>query len=179
MILNQSVESFIEEYIDYIDKEEWDYVYQQAEIHMSYPYELTSKLLEAGINPLENLTVVPFSYAPLELDSAILNPKCTTIQQDAFNSCEKLTHIILPEGLVNIDTRAFSGSGLVEINFPSTLEMLGPAAFSNCKNLKKISYNGTIDQMNQVRVWEEVFDGVPAYYIECTDGNIELRDIDE
>ena len=177
--MNLSIENFIEKYIEYIDSEQWDYVYQQAEIHLEYPYELTSKLLEAGIDPLPSLSSVPYSYAPLELDNAVLSSNCETIGSDAFNGCENLTHIILPEGLKTIDSGAFAHSGLREVNLPNTLEILGPAAFQDCKDLKKITYNGTIDHLNKVRVWEEVFDGVPAHYIECKDGNIELRDIDE
>lgn len=177
--MNMTVDKFIENYIEYIDKEEWEYIYQQAEIHLEYPYDLTSKLLVAGIDPLPSLTIVPYSYAPLEIKEATLSSKCTRIEASAFNGCLELETINLPEGLQVIDSMAFFNSGLKEITLPSTLLVLGPQAFASCNKLEKITYNGTIDQINKVRVWEEVFDNVPAHYIECIDGNIELRDIDE
>lgn len=177
--MNMTVEHFIEKYIEWIDKDEWDYIYQQATIHLEYPYDFTAKILQVGINPLAHMTSVPYSYAPLEIKEVALSSKCTRIEASAFNGCSELETINLPEGLEVIDTMAFFNSGLKEITLPSTLLVLGPQAFASCNKLEKITYNGTIDQINKVRVWEEVFDNVPAHYIECTDGNIQLRDIDE
>lgn len=174
-----NVDEFIDKYIDWIDKNEWDYVYQQATLLLEYPYDFTAKLFEADIDPLPYMTSVPFSYAPLEITNITLPSKCTRIEAQAFNSCEELKTINLPEGLEIIDMSAFRGSGLTEVVLPSTLLVLGPQAFAECKHLKKISYNGTIDQINKIKIWEEVFEGIPAPYIHCTDGDIELRDIDE
>ena len=174
-----SVDEFINKYIDWIDKNEWDYVYQQATLLLEYPYDFTAKLFEANIDPLPYMTTVPYSYAPLDINKVTLSSKCTRIDASAFNCCSNLKTIELPEGLEVIDQSAFSDSGLIEITLPSSLIILGPYAFKDCKDLRKINYNGTIDQMNKVRVWEEVFEGIPTPYIHCTDGDIELRDLDE
>lgn len=177
--LDMEVEDFIKKYIDWIDKDEWEYVYEEAELHLQYPYELTSLLMKANIDPLPHMTSIPFSYAPMNIKNIIIPDKCKSIGVDAFNSCDQLTHINLPEGLAVIDSRAFYCSGLKEITLPSTLEVLGAETFKGCQNLVKIKYNGTIDQLNEVKIWEECFEDIPAVLINCIDGDIELGDVDE
>lgn len=58
--------------------------------------------------------------------------KITEIGQYAFGSCEKVTEVKLPEGLLSINHSAFSGcKGLKVCNFPSTLISIGDYAFTS------------------------------------------------
>ncbi|MBR2719268.1 MAG: leucine-rich repeat protein [Clostridia bacterium] len=64
----------------------------------------------------------------------------TTVNgNNIFEGCEKLTSVTIPEGVTEIPRRAFSGNiYLKEVNFPSTLEVIGSDAFAGCKSLTKV-----------------------------------------
>ena len=50
----------------------------------------------------------------------------------------------IPEGVKEIEEYAFSKTGIKEIKFPSTLEMIGARAFLNCKSLKDVVIPGNV-----------------------------------
>lgn len=56
-----------------------------------------------------------------------------------FGGCKNLTHLSLPEGLVDI---GMPNSGIKEINLPSSIKV---ATFSDCPNLTKVIFNNDID----------------------------------
>lgn len=51
----------------------------------------------------------------------------------AFSGCEELKTVVLPENLYEIQSDAFSGSGLTSIAFPKTLRKISKDAFSGTK----------------------------------------------
>ena len=57
----------------------------------------------------------------------------TTIGNDAFKSCSKLTSLTLSEGLVSIGKYSFYNIGINEIAFPATLKSVGDYAFAYCR----------------------------------------------
>ena len=66
-----------------------------------------------------------------------------SIGSNAFKNCENLKGVSLPKKLTAIGKGAFSGSGLTEIAFPSTLEKC-EGGFTDCRTLKKAVFaNGT------------------------------------
>lgn len=84
----------------------------------------------------------------------------TTVGYDAFEECENLKSIILPEGLTTIENDAFSSTGIKTIEIPKGVNTISRSAFNssyietvvlpnnivkidemafrNCKKLKKI-----------------------------------------
>ena len=55
------------------------------------------------------------------------------------HNCINLTTVVLPEGLEEIESGAFSGClNLKNINFPTTLWMIHEYVFANCTSLKKV-----------------------------------------
>ena len=57
----------------------------------------------------------------------------TAIGPHAFEKCDNLYGVSLPEGIVRIEEDAFFGSKLMsDINFPSTLKSIGNRAFNGC-----------------------------------------------
>jgi len=78
---------------------------------------------------------VPYSVTHVRVD-----PSVTVIPQSAFDGCEKLEEVELPEGLITIGINAFYGcASLKRINFPSTLEEIGESAFESCYHLDGIT----------------------------------------
>lgn len=91
--------------------------------------------------------------------SYIIPSSVTTVGRDAFEECENLKSIILPEKLTSIEESAFSSSGIKTIEMPAGVTTISRSAFNssfiesivlpnnivkidemafrNCKNLKK------------------------------------------
>ena len=61
------------------------------------------------------------------------------IAPSAFSLCTSLEKVTLPEGLLYIDSLAFSQTGLTSITLPKSLEYLGFIAFTCCDNLAEIN----------------------------------------
>lgn len=59
------------------------------------------------------------------------------ISENAFNGCEAIRSVDLPDSLVKIGNRAFINClSLEKINFPSSIIEIGSGAFWNCTSLK-------------------------------------------
>lgn len=62
-----------------------------------------------------------------------------SIAKEAFLNSGNITKVILPEGLMKIETSAFQGAyNLEEIYLPNTLQSIGESAFNSCGKLKSI-----------------------------------------
>ena len=62
--------------------------------------------------------------------TSVVIPPMATIPRGLFSS-NNLTHVNIPEGVVNIDQSAFSGNNLTSITFPKTLTTIGSVVFFN------------------------------------------------
>ena len=70
----------------------------------------------------------------------ILRTNTKGIADFAFQYCEKLSNIIVPEGVTSIGNNAFSGcTELQSIDIPSSVSSIGRAAFYNCTGLTSIT----------------------------------------
>ena len=88
----------------------------------------------------------PITYIPGEHTGGIWQPA------GAFNSCEELTTITIPNSVTNIGTQAFIF----------------------CSSLTSITFYGTIEEWNNITKGSGWNDYVPATYVQCTDGQVEL-----
>ena len=59
------------------------------------------------------------------------------IAEDAFYGCE-IDSLVIPEGVKEIEERAFTYSKFAEIKLPDTLKIIGNYAFENCSKLKSV-----------------------------------------
>ena len=82
----------------------------------------------------------------------------TEIGPFGFWRCQQLIgDLILPEGLRVVGRASFLGDySLTGVEFPSTLESLEGAAFSDCRNLTYVLFNGQSPTMSS---WEATFNG--------------------
>ncbi|MDD6811655.1 MAG: leucine-rich repeat protein [Lachnospiraceae bacterium] len=60
------------------------------------------------------------------------------ISDYAFKNCSQLTKVNMGEGTTLIGTEAFYGAGLTSVEFPQSIEEIGPGAFAYCESLQKI-----------------------------------------
>lgn len=73
---------------------------------------------------------------PQEIDGVPV----TEVARNAFAACERLTAVILPEGLKKLCSDAFRSCRKLErVELPSTLEEVGDSAFNGCLALTAVS----------------------------------------
>lgn len=69
-------------------------------------------------------------------DTILLPASIHTIREEAFLGAASIQKVIVPEGVTEIQSRAFAESSLKEINLPDSLESIADDAFQGCENLK-------------------------------------------
>lgn len=92
----------------------------------------------------------------------------TSIGAEAFEYCNRLESITIPESVKFIGWGAFYGSRLTSITIPDSITSIGPKAFYNCYNLTNV-------YISSIEAWCNIsFDDVyssPLYY----DGDLYLN----
>jgi len=87
----------------------------------------------------------------------------TLIGTHAFQSCDALTSIIIPEGVTSIGNYAFRDcSALTSITLPKGLTSIGDEAFRSCSALTEVNYNGTIADWCGISFGDD--EANPLYY---------------
>jgi hypothetical protein len=82
------------------------------------------------------------------LETVKLPDSLVAIFENAFRDCHSLKTIVLPKGLTSISNYAFSGSGLTEVTFQKTDELLTiyGAAFKGCKELVTVNFEEGVEK---------------------------------
>lgn len=93
--------------------------------------------LEEGIQKINENAF----YECNQLTSVTLPDSLTSAA--GFARCKKLEKVILGKNVQSIGESAFSSTSLTEITIPKRVDTIDQDAFSNCKNLKKITFKGT------------------------------------
>lgn len=88
----------------------------------------------------------------LQVHSIVISEGVTAIGNFAFGLLGNAESVSLPESLVSIAGAAFSGTGITELHLPAALTEIGDGAFFYCHDLKKLSYDGTEEQWNAIRI---------------------------
>ena len=63
----------------------------------------------------------------------------TVIGVAAFQNCENLTSVTLPDGITVIEGNAFYNTNLTKVTIPNKVTVIGGRAFSDCENLTSIT----------------------------------------
>lgn len=79
-------------------------------------------------------------------DSIIPNDgTVTSIGLWAFNDCEDLINISIPDSIISIGRAAFAGSGLTNIEIPNSVNSIKSQAFQGCKSLTNVSLGSGVN----------------------------------
>lgn len=110
---------------------------------------------------------LPYEMVKLNIPSEIVvsdqRIEVTEISYDAFNNCQSLTEITLPNSIKNILPGAFyQCTGLTEIIFNEGLEILGRYALAGCNSLESIVLPSTLKLVDP-----EVLAGDSPFRIVC------------
>ena len=96
--------------------------------------------------------------------------------EGAFAGCSGLTKLILPDSLKTLSFLDFSYcSNLTEVIIPNSITVIGDSIFNNCSALTSITFKGTIEQWNAIEIYWGWNSGVPATYVQCSDGVVPLN----
>ena len=71
--------------------------------------------------------------------SSIIPNSVSVIGASAFEGCDALSHIVVPNSVVCVCEEAFSDSGLSNIDLPDSVTAIGESAFDGCQHLERVS----------------------------------------
>lgn len=72
------------------------------------------------------------------LNTLTLSSGITSIEEQTFASCSKLSSVSIPESVTSIGSSAFSGSGLTTLSIPNSVTTIGEQAFYKCSKLTDV-----------------------------------------
>lgn len=106
------------------------------------------------------------------------NGQSYTIYDCAFSDCSGIYEIVIPEGITSIGNYSFNMCLLLEnITIPKSVKSIGNAAFMGCPWLKKVIYEGTTEEWNNISFGViTAFDSISSKDLEivCSDGTIKI-----
>ena len=142
--------NFIMQHKDEINQREYDVLYRLADESDIFVWLLTYILFKSGIEPLKYVEFVPKYYMSYSDYEGIYRiPDNIIIIDDwTFNHSKKLTHVIIPKSVKSI----------------------GFNAFTECDKLERITYEGTIEEWNEVLKYDSWIGQNMSTTIHCTDG---------
>lgn len=111
-------------------------------------FELERVIIPKTINGMPVISIGELAFAESKFSEIILPDSLIAIMDHAFDECENLTHIDLPNGLMYIGEMAFSGSGLKYISFPDNLREISVACCSCCLNLDYVKIGNKIEKID-------------------------------
>lgn len=167
--MTEKTQKFIEDYLDLIDQNRWDEIQPKAYVILGDLYhEFNAVMLNAGINPMIDLSMIPWTsmqYCPVEEYDI---PSSVKIIGGRAFEYAGFPEITIPEGVEIINFRAFAECPrLHTVYLPSTIKKLDSAIFMHCLKLEKIVYNGSSREFENIQ--KSVADSPFTWYTVAAD----------
>lgn len=107
--IDQKLKQFIEDYINYIDENNWELVYSKANSE-DLAGDLTPRLLDCSIDPLSYLRYIPKNYfSKIEVANLILPENIIQLDEDCFmHGSRMLESIHLSKNFKKINLSIFN-----------------------------------------------------------------------
>ena len=95
-----------------------------------------------------------------------------TIGASVFSCCNALQTVSLSKNITEIPRYAFCGcTALTDVEIPDSVTSIGEYAFEDCSSLTQITYQGTMQQWEQVKLRKQP--DCALKHIRCIDGVVE------
>ena len=95
--------------------------------------------IEIG-NKVTQLYDTNFSVLP-NLENVSIGDGLITLPRNLFTNDQNLKSVTIGKNVKTIEEDAFGGSGILEIDIPSSVEVIDQTAFSSCLKLKKVTFH--------------------------------------
>ena len=108
----------------------------------------------------------------------VIPSSVTTINEQAFEGCGKITSVTIPNSVTSIGNMAFFGcSGLTSVSIPSSVTSIGGYAFGSCMNLTSVTVSYSVFEAGDGSIFGEGtsvteihFQGTIEEWCKTTDG---------
>ena len=98
------------------------------------------------------------SAIDLFIPSKVEGKKVSVIDYCAFDGCNSLETVTIPEGIVSIEQSAFSYcNSLTSVKIPESVKFIGNLAFLSCTKLKDISIGSSLDEIEYGILWNTAY----------------------
>ena len=97
--------------------------------------------------------IIHYGFDQAGLVSITIPNTITEISRNAFNGCNKLTSISLPNSVTTIETYAFEKTGLTSIVIPASVTSMGQYVFRECDHLSEIYCEATSKPEGWENMW--------------------------
>ena len=143
------------------------------------PSDIKTANITDTINYKDTVYTVAIGYGAFyycaNLTEIVIPDGITSIADHAFYGCESLTEVVLPDGVMWIGAGAFAWcERLTKIVIPDSVTIIGGSAFEYCFSLRNITFNGTMEEWNNIMKEDDWNYDVPTIKVVCTDGEIVL-----
>ena len=105
-------------------------------------YSLNDSNKTASVSGCNSYEIGEEVHIPAIIKPNGIEHKVIEIIGGAFVSCNKINKITLEEGIQYINTDAFKGTSITEIEIPKSVGTIGNFVFNGC-NIAKIRFKGT------------------------------------
>ena len=90
-------------------------------------------------------------------------------QSPIFDNCKTIT---IGENVETIPSLAFASCNVTKVTILNGVTSIGERAFSRCRDLTSIHFQGTIAQWNAISKGSDWNNNTGSYTVHCTDGDI-------
>lgn len=101
----------------------------------------------AYLGNAENPYLILFKAADPSITKCTVYEKTKIICASAFNGCQSLTAIVIPDSVVFIGNQAFAGTGLVSVSIPASVSKIDFGAFYECIHLTAVEIPSGITEI--------------------------------
>lgn len=84
----------------------------------------------------------------------------TTIGYGAFNGCDKLTELVLPQMLESLEDYALSSTAITSIEIPASVKEIGTSTFFTAKNLSTITLHEGLEKIGTSAFYSTALENV-------------------
>lgn len=118
----------------------------EGAFYNTYPVSLTVEF-EAG-SSLKTIGNRAFGFT--DLTTITLPDSVETIGESAFDHCDKLTSVNIPDNVTTIGNGAFQNTAITSVAIPGSVKTIGQYAFENCTSLATLELGSGIQTID---VW--------------------------
>ena len=94
-----------------------------------------------------------YAFFGSDISTMTMPDSVTSIQEDAFCECKKLTSMVIGNNVKSIGNSAFYNCvNLTTILIPKSVTNIGGSAFSNCSNFTTVNYKGTEEEWKKIDI---------------------------